>query len=305
MNKNRKRRGPVVATGLMVLLAGTVVATAEIPVIDDREILEGFVDRLGAFAERGDLPDSGALKKQAAEAPAVLKSDRPLPLTSDVAGDPGRSVYVFGSVYQCDKCDEWHIGGLATAWALTADGLMVTNQHVFQNPRGAAMGVVDRDGRVHPVVEILATDEAADIAVFRVEGEGLAPLRLGPPAAVGSRVRVISHPQRRFFTQTFGHVSRYHVRPARKHRSESTWMSITADYAKGSSGGPVLDAENRVVGMVANTKSIYYDSNSGKPEGPLQMVVKNSVPITAILEVLGLAASSETAAPGSALRAGL
>lgn len=307
MDVKWKRRGAMMMfpTGLGLLCAGTMAAVAEIPVIDDREILAAFVARVGEFAERGDLPDSDDLKRQAAGAPEVFESDRPLPLASEAAVDPGRSVYVFGSVYQCDKCDEWHVGGLATAWALTTDGLMVTNQHVFRNPRGAAMGVVDRDGRAHPVVEILAADEAADVAVFRVESESLTPLPLGPPAAVGSRVRVISHPQRRFFTQTFGDVSRYHARPARGNRGESTWMSITADYAKGSSGGPVLDADNRVVGMVASTRSIYYDSNNGQPEGPLQMVVKNSVPIAAIMRVLGLAASSETASPGPAVRAGL
>ena len=63
-------------------------------------------------------------------------------------------------------------------------------------------------------------------------------------------------------------------------------MSITADYAKGSSGGPVLNPAGEVVGMVSSTQSIYYESDNGQPKGPLQMVVKNCVPVDAVKQLL-------------------
>jgi S1-C subfamily serine protease len=59
---------------------------------------------------------------------------------------------------------------------------------------------------------------------------------------------------------------------------------VTADYAKGSSGGPVVNEAGKVVGMVSNTQSIYYGprGKDGDQQGPLQMVVKNCVPVKAV-----------------------
>ena len=117
---------------------------------------------------------------------------------------------------------------------------------------------------------------------------GMTPLPLGEAAEVGDKVRVISHPERRFFMQTSGGVARYHLREARKGGKASEWMSITADYAKGSSGGPVLSTRGAVVGMVSSTQSIYYGAPGGSDaKGPLQMVIKNCVPCKALRDLLG------------------
>jgi S1-C subfamily serine protease len=76
-------------------------------------------------------------------------------------------------------------------------------------------------------------------------------------------------------------VARYLMAPTLDGKKQKTAMSITADYAKGSSGGPALDASGAVVGIASSTQSIYYGSE--KPEqGPLQMVVKNCVPVAAL-----------------------
>ena len=276
---------------LALFLAVPLLAGAAPVVIDDAALTSSFQTGLGGFADEGGHPSAKELKEQLAAAPATVAAPE---LGSAATRDPAASVFLVGSVYKCGKCDKWHPGGIATAWALSDDGLMVTNHHVFAKAKGAAMGVCDREGNTYPVTEVLAANEAADAALFRVRATGLQPLALGPDAAVGSRVRVVSHPQRRFFMQTSGEVARYYRRPGRGDRPESVWMSITADYAKGSSGGPVVNRRGKVVGMVSSTQSIYYDSENGQPEGPLQMVVKNCVPVSAVRAML--AAEPEAAA---------
>ena len=67
-------------------------------------------------------------------------------------------------------------------------------------------------------------------------------------------------------------------------------MSITADFARGSSGGPVINPAGEVVGMVAFTNSIHYGSDEAGESGPLQMVVKSCVPVAAIRRLLGAGA---------------
>jgi S1-C subfamily serine protease len=272
---------PVKFLPLVLFAAG--LASAAPFVVDDNKLITSFQDGIGAIADSKDHITADDLAKAVKEA---SKSIGGLKLPEASPAEPSAAVYMVGTVYKCGKCDKWHPGGIASAWALTTDGVMVSNYHVFEKATGAAMGVCDREGKTYPVLEILAADKAADIAIFRVKADDLAPLALGSPAEIGSGVRVISHPDRRFFMQTSGEVSRYHQQPARKNQPATVWMNITADYAKGSSGGPVIDDAGKVVGMVSSTQSIYYESNNGQPKGALQMVVKNCVPAAAIRALL-------------------
>jgi serine protease Do len=281
------KMGHMPLTGMVLLLWGS--AWAQPPVVDDAALSRSLVDGLGKVVDGGKALTGEELAKAAADAPRT----RAIELPAAGAG-PGsnrydeviRSVFILGSIYHCGKCDDWHRGGGATAWALTADGVMVTNHHVFEKATGSAMGVCCFEGRVYPITEILASDPDQDLAVFRVEtgGTKLQPLVLGGGAPVGTRLTVMSHPDGRYFFQTSGEVARYLRHPAAEGRAPVVRMSITADYAKGSSGGPVVNAEGEVVGIAAATQSIYYGAPEGgnRQNGPLQMVVKNCVPVAAL-----------------------
>lgn len=84
-------------------------------------------------------------------------------------------------------------------------------------------------------------------------------------------------------------------------RSEAIWMSVTADYAAGSSGGPVCDAAGRVVGMVSRTVSVVNGPRMvrPRPEGPpiavpppQQITFKDCVSLDTLRRVLGEAAAN-------------
>jgi uncharacterized membrane protein len=50
------------------------------------------------------------------------------------------AVVAVGAVYDCGKCDNWHLGGFATGWIVSADGNVVLHQAVNMTAAGAAGG---------------------------------------------------------------------------------------------------------------------------------------------------------------------
>ena len=64
----------------------------------------------------------------------------------------------------------------------------------------------------------------------------------------------------------------------RNSSGEHFYTTITADFAKGSSGCPVLDEHGSAIGVVNNTESIYYEDDGRRKQVDLQMVVRNVTP---------------------------
>ena len=194
-----------------------------------------------------------------------------------------KSVLVMGRLYNCGKCSKWHTS-MASAFAIGQDGIIVTNHHVLAKDEGEILGAMDNEGTIYAVEKVLAANQQDDLAILKLRDAKLIPMSLAKPANVGSDVWVISHPNRKLYTMTKGMVSRYNMilnngqKPGRR-------MSITADYAKGSSGAPVFNRKGQVVGVVSSTSSIYYSVENGKKEN-LQMVVKNCIPVESIHELI-------------------
>ena len=194
-----------------------------------------------------------------------------------------KSVLVMGRLYNCGKCSKWHTS-MASAFAIGQDGIIVTNHHVLAKDEGEILGAMDNEGTIYAVEKVLAANQQDDLAILKLRDAKLIPMSLAKPANVGSDVWVISHPNRKLYTMTKGMVSRYQMilnngqKPGRR-------MSITADYAKGSSGAPVFNRKGQVVGVVSSTSSIYYSVENGKKEN-LQMVVKNCIPVESIRELI-------------------
>jgi S1-C subfamily serine protease len=142
------------------------------------------------------------------------------------------------------------------------------------------------DGTVVPVREVLAASKEDDVAILRIDaGERrFRPLVLSTDAPVASSVCVISHPARRFYSLTRGIVSRYFLVAAGE-KPAVPRMHITADFARGSSGGPLFNKRGAVVGLVKSTASIYYDVSEGKKDS-LQMVFKECIPASQVLKLI-------------------
>ena len=185
------------------------------------------------------------------------------------------STLIVARLYKCGRCTNWHSGS-ATGFPLTKDGIFATNYHVLEQTDGKTLAVMDTEENVYPVTQVLAADKDSDVAIVRAEGAKFRPLPLGEPARIGSNVHVISHPDGMFYYYSKGMVSLYDTI---KGKPNTEWMAISADYARGSSGAPVLNDSGEVVGMVASTWTINYDKQ--KMTNP-QMVLRLCAPVDAI-----------------------
>lgn len=275
--------------GILGLLSLSMSMAGAAPaIINDAELIKGLDAKLGKFCETKKALSSEEL------APQLKRSNTSLSLPEinkveleDIYASTVDGVGIISSVYKCKKCPKWHRSGRATCFVLTADGVMATNYHVFSGKSVGGFGVQTRDGVVAPVVEILAADKDHDVLIFRVDpGERrYKPLPLGKAQKVGGNAHIIAHPDSRFFTYTAGKVSRYY---ASRNKKKSYWMGVTAEYCRGSSGGPVMDDAGNVIGMVSSTSSIYAPTKDPKknPRGSFQMVVRNCVPVDAIRKLI-------------------
>jgi len=268
--------------GFTLLVSFVGSASADLSqIIDDKKIRVRFEKLLGELTDEGTTADPAKLQKQLSrkstkveltEAPALGET----PLTdAEIYERASKATLVLGHLYKCDHCDEWH-GSTAGGVVISPDGLVITNHHVMEADNAGAFGAMNRDGKIYPITEVLASSEKDDMALVQLDTGGAeldwAPLATGD--AVGSQVHVISHPDGRFFTFSEGVIARYFV----DEESRTPRMQITADYARGSSGCGVFNQQGELTAIVASTSSIYYNQDRQQQKN-LQMVVKSCVPI--------------------------
>lgn len=305
---------------LIALSASAATARAQAPknapwFVDDNELLDDFAERLEVFAKAGKCLSSVEIEKQTLT-DHTCKLDPAKP--GDTALSPEdlyeralKSVCIVGCIKKPTKPDGvYDDGWFATAWALTADGIFMTNYHVFDEPTDMVFGVMTASGKVYPVVEILACDKLADLAVFKVAGGSFTPLPISPtPPRVGAWTGLLSHPGNQPFTFTQGSVTRFTRNFGGSESVGERWMSISNDYGGGSSGGPVFDRFGNVVGVACLTSNIDHE-DTVKPVAPkpepkpdpkpevnpeplgvepsrVQMVVKLVVPVDRIRRLIG------------------
>ena len=259
-------------------------------VVDDRAIKKLISTQAEILLPDPDVSLVKGFDQQIRRTETKLKLPRikTAPLEShEIYPSVAPSVLVLSKVYKCERCTRWHDRS-AGAFALTAEGAIVTNYHVVNGlkPDERALVATSANGKVYIVKEILAADESNDIAILQLDlpaGEKLQPVKIAAQAIPGEDVYVISHPAGRFYTLTKGVVSRnamIHTNNVSRKR-----LYITAEFAKGSSGAPIFNGRGEVVGIVASTQSIYYTETAGEQKN-LQMVFRNCIPASSVHSLL-------------------
>ena len=145
--------------------------------------------------------------------------------------------------------------GLGRGWGrgsgvVIADGTVLTNAHVL---RGEEVAVSFADGRTEHG-RVAGADADLDLAAIAVETGDAQPVAWEPDrvdaVAIGEPVFALANPGGRGLRTTFGLVSAT-GRSFRGPRGRRIGGSIehTAPLPRGSSGGPLVDAEGRLLGL--------------------------------------------------------
>lgn len=256
--------------------------------LDNREAVKAFTSALVELYEAGLPIDLSALNEQLREEKRYPFS----PTRCDATERTGAELYrhclpgvlKVGTIYMCGHCSEWH-ARIATGFVVGRKGLVITNYHVAEtDEKDRAIGVQTRDGRMLAVEAVLASNRREDLALLKVDADDLAPLPVAREVSVGSPVYVISHADRHYYTMTEGIVS--HMGRRRIRGKPARLMSITADFARGSSGAPVLNRCGAVVGVAFATDSVYYHEADDGEGTDQQMVWKRCTPSVGLLDIL-------------------
>ena len=134
--------------------------------------------------------------------------------------------------------------GIGSGFVIDPDGLVATNLHVIGEAR--PIEVRTSAGKSYTVTSIHATDRAMDLAVLRVDARGLPALPLGDSETLeqGERIITVGNPQGLTHSVVNGIVS------GRRDIDGRPMIQLAMPIEKGNSGGPVLDMQGRVRGIL-------------------------------------------------------
>ncbi|UCC13670.1 MAG: DegQ family serine endoprotease [Gammaproteobacteria bacterium] len=147
--------------------------------------------------------------------------------------------------------------GQGSGFIVSADGHVVTNNHVIEN--ADEISVVTDDGTTY-IAELVGTDAKTDLAVLKIEADDALPfVRFGDSdeARTGDWIIAIGNPFGLGGTATAGIIS------ARGRDLQAgpydDFIQIDAPINRGNSGGPVFNTDGEVIGV----NTMIYSPNGG------------------------------------------
>jgi S1-C subfamily serine protease len=192
-------------------------------------------------------------------AETIYKQDAPgvVQITATTTSAPQAQFDPFGNLMPSVPQTSQALG---SGFVIDKAGHIVTNYHVVQ---GAQKVLVSFSGKDQLPASIVGSDPSTDTAVLKIaqHGSALTPLELGnsDDVRVGDTVYAIGNPFGYTRTLTSGIVSAVQRQiTAPNTLPIDNVIQTDAAINHGNSGGPLLDAQGRVVGV---TSQIYSDSS--------------------------------------------
>ncbi len=141
--------------------------------------------------------------------------------------------------------------GSGSGVVFSVDGLILTNHHVVAGAETSR--VILQDGRIYEAT-IVGSDELTDIAVLKIQANGLEPIELGSTTGlrIGDRAIAVGNPLglEGGASLTVGVVSAF---DREVNTGDATplfgMLQTDAPITNGSSGGALVDAEGKLIGI--------------------------------------------------------
>ena len=164
--------------------------------------------------------------------------------------------------------------GVGTGFVIAKDGLIVTNLHVIGDSR--EFRIETSGGDELKVLGIHASDRTMDLAIIRVETDDLKPLDLGDinSLAQGAPIIVMGNPHGLRNSIVAGVNSGIREIDGRK------LMQLAIPIEPGNSGGPVLDMQGNVHGIVTMKSLVTANLGFAVDIAPLKALLESPNPVT-------------------------
>lgn len=179
----------------------------------------------------------------------TMPTDRPqMPRGFEIPDLPEDSPFreFFRRFFGEGEIEEFDAQSLGSGFIISQDGFIISNNHVVRNADEVIVRLSDR--REYKA-EVVGTDEPSDVALLKIDADGLPAVRLGTgyELKVGEWVLAIGSPFGFDHSVTAGIVSA----KGRSLPRENYVPFIQTDVAinPGNSGGPLFNLEGEVVGV--------------------------------------------------------
>ena len=199
-------------------------------------------------------------------------ADNPIPDIYDAVSPGVVGVINYTKATSATGKEVYEIYGSGTGFAVSSEGYILTNAHVVEGADKVTVKVDGEDEERDAVV--IGSDTETDVAVLKVEGATLQPLKLGDSDSVrvGEYVLAIGNPlstDELANTLTFGIISAT-SREVTIDNYTNTYLQTDAAINFGNSGGPLINMSGEVIGInSAKTITAGYDEygNAVSAEG--------------------------------------
>lgn len=166
------------------------------------------------------------------------------------------------------------VDGLGAGFVVSSDGLIATNLHVIGEAR--RLEIEMSNGEKYEVVEVTATDAHWDLALLRVAKKGLKPLVLADSDMTkqGQPIVAMGNPEGLAFSVVDGVVSEFP-----DVINDIPMIRLAVPIEKGNSGGPLLDRQGRVLGLLTLKSARTENLGFAMPVNELKRLIAKPNPV--------------------------